>query len=71
MMTMFNPKNKSRNQLVKLLEVVYDTKHLYKSRSCFYAYCVNAVIKAHRTDTIVFFVWNMMKILMALLRQVL
>jgi hypothetical protein len=28
----------------------HDTKHLYKSRSCFYAYCVNAVIKAHRTD---------------------
>jgi len=73
-----NPKNKveAKNQVVKLLEMVRDTKHLYKSKEIVFALTgkVNAMIKAHKTDIQPFFgngsdfeerYW------MALLRQVL
>jgi ATP-dependent DNA helicase RecQ len=62
--------------VVNLLEIVRDTKHLYKSKEVVYTLTgkINAMIKAHRTDTQSFFgsgsdfeerYW------MALLRQVL
>ena len=73
-----NPKSKieAKDQVVKLLEVVRDTKHLYKSKEVIYTLIgrTNAVINAHKTDTQPFFgsgkefeerYW------MALLRQVL
>ena len=73
-----NPKSKieAQDQVVKLLEVVRDTKHLYKSKEVIYTLIgrTNAVINAHKTDTQPFFgsgkefeerYW------MALLRQVL
>jgi ATP-dependent DNA helicase RecQ len=73
-----NPKNKieAKDQVVKLLEIVRDTKHLYKSKEVVYTLTgkVNAMIKAHKTDSQSFFgsgaefeerYW------MALLRQVL
>ncbi len=54
-----NPKTKieAKNQVVKLLEVVRDTKHLYKSKEIIYTLIgrVNAVINAHKTDTQPFF----------------
>ena len=54
-----NPKSKieAKNQVVKLLEVVRDTKHLYKSKEIIYTLIgrVNAVINAHKTDTQPFF----------------
>jgi ATP-dependent DNA helicase RecQ len=54
-----NPKTKveAKNQVVKLLEVVRDTKHLYKSKEIIYTLIgrVNAVINAHRTDAQPFF----------------
>ena len=54
-----NPKTKveAQNQVVKLLEVVRDTKHLYKSKEIIYTLIgrVNAVINAHRTDAQPFF----------------
>jgi ATP-dependent DNA helicase RecQ len=50
-----NPKTKieARDQVVKLLQTVRDTKHLYKSKEIIYTLTgrVNATIKAHRTDT--------------------
>jgi ATP-dependent DNA helicase RecQ len=50
-----NPKSKveAQDQVVKLLEVVRDTKHLYKSKEVIYTLIgrVNAVINAHKTDT--------------------
>jgi ATP-dependent DNA helicase RecQ len=73
-----NPKVKieAQNQVVKLLEVVRDTKHLYKSKEIVFTLIgrVNAVIKAHRTDVQVFFGTGVAfdeKYWMALLRQVL
>lgn len=73
-----NPKTKSEaiDQVVKLLEVVRDTKHLYKSKEVVFTLIgrVNAVIKAHRTDTQSFFGCGSEhdeKYWMALLRQVL
>ena len=54
-----NPKTKveAKDQVVKLLEVVRDTKHLYKSKEIVYTLIgrVNAMIKAYRTDTQPFF----------------
>jgi ATP-dependent DNA helicase RecQ len=54
-----NPKTKveAKNQVVKLLEVVRDTKHLYKSKEIIYTLIgrVNAVINAHKTDSQPFF----------------
>jgi ATP-dependent DNA helicase RecQ len=73
-----NPKTKveAKDQVVKLLEVVRDTKHLYKSKEVVFTLIgrVNAVIKAHRTDTQSFFGCGSdhdEKYWMALLRQVL
>lgn len=54
-----NPKSKveAQDQVVKLLEVVRDTKHLYKSKEVIYTLIgrVNAVINAHKTDAQQFF----------------
>jgi ATP-dependent DNA helicase RecQ len=54
-----NPKTKveAKDQVVKLLKVVRDTKHLYKSKEVIFTLIgkVNAVIKAHRTDSQAFF----------------
>lgn len=73
-----NPKVKieAQDQVVKLLEVVRDTKHLYKSKEIVFTLIgrVNAVIKAHRTDSQSFFGSGAAfdeKYWMALLRQVL
>ncbi len=73
-----NPKNKveAKKQVIKLLEVVRDTKHLYKSKEVVFTLIgrVNAVIKAHRTDSQSFFgsgADHDEKYWMALLRQVL
>ena len=73
-----NPKSKieAQKQVVKLLEVVRDTKHLYKSKEVIYTLIgrVNAMIKAHRTDTQDFFGIGAAyeeRYWMALLRQVL
>jgi ATP-dependent DNA helicase RecQ len=73
-----NPKVKveSIDQVVKLLEVVRDTKHIYKSKEVVFTLIgrVNAVIKAHRTDSQTFFGTGSdhdEKYWMALLRQVL
>jgi len=73
-----NPKVKveAKDQVVKLLEVVRDTKHIYKSKEVVFTLIgrVNAVIKAHRTDSQLFFGSGANydeKYWMALLRQVL
>jgi ATP-dependent DNA helicase RecQ len=73
-----NPKVKveAKDQVVKLLEVVRDTKHIYKSKEVVFTLIgrVNAVIKAHRTDSQTFFGTGSdhdEKYWMALLRQVL
>jgi ATP-dependent DNA helicase RecQ len=54
-----NPKSKkeAKEEVVKLLKVVRDTKHLYKSKEIVYTLVgkVNATIKAHRTDAQTFF----------------
>ncbi|HEX9979460.1 MAG TPA: DNA helicase RecQ [Flavobacterium sp.] len=54
-----NPKSKveAKMQVKKLLEVVRDTKYLYKAKEIIFTLTgkVNAVIKAHRTDTQPFF----------------
>ncbi|MBZ4036600.1 DNA helicase RecQ [Flavobacterium sp. 17A] len=73
-----NPKNKieAKDQVVKLLEIVRDTKHIYKSKEIVFTLIgrINAVIKAHKTDTQPFFGSGSdhdEKYWMALLRQVL
>jgi len=73
-----NPKVKieAKDEVVKLLEVVRDTKHIYKSKEVVFTLIgrVNAVIKAHRTDVQSFFGSGSShdeKYWMALLRQVL
>ena len=73
-----NPKVKveAQKQVVKLLEVVRDTKHIYKSKELVFTLIgrVNAMIKAHRTDEQAFFgsgANHDEKYWMALLRQVL
>ncbi|WP_310559775.1 ATP-dependent DNA helicase RecQ [Flavobacterium sp.] len=73
-----NPKVKveAQKQVVKLLEVVRDTKHIYKSKEVVFTLIgrVNAMIKAHRTDVQSFFgsgTNHDEKYWMALLRQVL
>jgi len=73
-----NPKTKveAKNQVAKLLEIVRDTKHLYKSKEIVFTLIgrVNAVIKAHKTDSQPFFGSGSdydEKYWMALLRQVL
>ena len=73
-----NPKVKveAKDEAVKLLEVVRDTKHIYKSKEIVFTLIgrVNAVIKAHKTDVQSFFgsgAKHDEKYWMALLRQVL
>ncbi|GAA6764433.1 DNA helicase RecQ [Flavobacterium sp. CGRL1] len=73
-----NPKNKieAKEQVVKLLEIVRDTKHIYKSKEIVFTLIgrINAVIKAHKTDTQSYFGSGSdhdEKYWMALLRQVL
>lgn len=73
-----NPKTKveAKDQAVKLLEIVRDTKHIYKSKEIVFTLIgrINAVIKAHKTDTQSFFGSGSdhdEKFWMALLRQVL
>ncbi|TPG40147.1 DNA helicase RecQ [Flavobacterium pectinovorum] len=73
-----NPKTRieAQEQVVKLLEIVRDTKHIYKSKEIVFTLIgrVNAVIKAHKTDTQSFFGSGSdhdEKYWMALLRQVL
>ena len=75
---MRNPKTKveAKNQVLKLLEVVRDTKHLYKSKEIIYTLIgrVNATIKAHKTDAQGFFGTGKdfeERYWMALIRQVL
>ena len=73
-----NPKAKAeaQDQVKKLLEVVRDTKHLYKSKEIVFTLIgrVNATIKAYRTDTQKFFGCGSdhdERYWMALIRQVL
>ncbi|KAF2081203.1 DNA helicase RecQ [Flavobacterium sharifuzzamanii] len=73
-----NPKHKveAKEQVVKLLEIVRDTKHIYKSKEIVFTLIgrINAVIKAHKTDTQPYFGVGSdhdEKYWMALLRQVL
>lgn len=73
-----NPKSKTeaQAQVKMLLEVVRDTKHLYKSKEIVFTLIgrVNAIIKAHRTDTQPFFGCGKAfdeRYWMALIRQVL
>jgi len=73
-----NPKTRieAQEQVVKLLEIVRDTKHIYKSKEIVFTLIgrINAVIKAHKTDTQSFFgsgADHDEKYWMALLRQVL
>jgi ATP-dependent DNA helicase RecQ len=73
-----NPKTKveAQDQVKLLLEVVRDTKHLYKSKEIVYTLIgrVNAMIKAHRTDSQAFFGKGSKfeeRYWMALIRQVL
>ena len=73
-----NPKKKveAKDQVVQLLKIVRDTKHLYKSKEIIYTLTgkVNATIKAHKTDTQKFFGSGAgfeEKYWMALIRQVL
>ena len=51
------PKKEAKDEVVKLLQVVRDTKHLYKAKEIIFTLTgkVNAVIKAHRTDAQQFF----------------
>jgi ATP-dependent DNA helicase RecQ len=52
---MRNPKVQveAKDQVVKLIEVIRDTKHIYKSKEIVYTLMgkMNAMIKAHKTDT--------------------
>ncbi|KAF2325976.1 MAG: DNA helicase RecQ [Flavobacterium nitrogenifigens] len=73
-----NPKHKveAKEQVVKLLEIVRDTKHIYKSKEIVFTLIgrINAVIKAHKTDAQPYFGSGSdhdEKYWMALLRQVL
>jgi ATP-dependent DNA helicase RecQ len=73
-----NPKTKveAKDEVLKLLEVVKKTKHIYKSKEIIFTLIgrVNAVINAHKTDSQSFFGSGSKqdeKYWMALLRQVL
>jgi ATP-dependent DNA helicase RecQ len=73
-----NPKTKveAKDEVLKLLEVVKKTKHIYKSKEIVFTLIgrVNAVINAHKTDSQSFFGSGSdhdEKFWMALLRQVL
>ena len=51
------PQIEAMDQVVKLVEVIRDTKHIYKSKEIVYTLMgkINAMIKAHRTDSQKFF----------------
>ena len=51
------PQVEAKDQVVKLLQVIRDTKHIYKSKEIVYTLMgkINAMIKAHKTDTQKFF----------------
>ena len=51
------PQKEAQDEVVKLLQVVRDTKHLYKAKEIIFTLTgkLNAVIKAHRTDAQQFF----------------
>jgi ATP-dependent DNA helicase RecQ len=51
------PQVEAKDQVVKLIEVVRDTKHIYKSKEIVFTLMgkINAMIKAHRTDAQKFF----------------
>lgn len=73
-----NPKTKveAQNEVIQVLKVVRDTKNLYKSKEIIFSLIgrVNAVIKAHKTDSQSFFGSGSSKdekYWMALIRQVL
>jgi ATP-dependent DNA helicase RecQ len=73
-----NPKTKveAKDEVLKLLEVVKKTKHIYKSKEIIFTLIgrVNAIINAHKTDSQPFFgsgIGHDEKYWMALLRQVL
>ncbi|HRB71406.1 DNA helicase RecQ [Flavobacterium sp. WV_118_3] len=73
-----NPKKKieAQDQVVTLLEIVRDTKQLYKSKEIIFTLIgkINAIIKAHKTDAQLFFGKGKdfeEKYWMALIRQVL
>lgn len=70
------PKVEAERQVVTLLKTVRDTKHLYKAKEIIFTLTgkVNAMIKAHKTDTQQFFGAGKdfeEKYWMALIRQVL
>jgi ATP-dependent DNA helicase RecQ len=69
-------KTEAKDNVVKVLQVVRDTKHLYKSKEIVFTLMgkINAVIKAHRTDSQPFFGCGKdqdERYWMALIRQVL
>lgn len=75
---MRNPRKKVEaiNEVVQLLKVVRDTRHLYKSKEIVFTLLgkTNAMIKAHKTDTQAFFGCGAKqeeRFWMALIRQVL
>ncbi|WP_395077818.1 DNA helicase RecQ [Flavobacterium sp.] len=47
------PQVEAKEEVLKLVEVIRDTKHIYKSKEIVYTLMgkINAMIKAHRTDT--------------------
>ena len=47
------PQVEAKDEVLKLVEVIRDTKHIYKSKEIVYTLMgkINAMIKAHRTDT--------------------
>jgi ATP-dependent DNA helicase RecQ len=51
------PQVEAKDQVVKLIEVIRDTKHIYKSKEIVFTLMgkINAMIKAHRTDAQPFF----------------
>ncbi|HLA56232.1 MAG TPA: DNA helicase RecQ [Flavobacterium sp.] len=70
------PKSEAKDQVLTLLKTVRDTKHLYKSKEIIFTLIgkINAVIKAHRTDSQQYFGGGSEfeeRYWMALIRQVL
>ncbi|RXR17733.1 DNA helicase RecQ [Flavobacterium amnicola] len=51
------PQVEAKEQVVKLIKVIRETKHIYKSKEIVYTLMgkINAMIKAHKTDTQPFF----------------
>ena len=47
------PQVEAKDEVLKLIEVIRDTKHIYKSKEIVYTLMgkINAMIKAHKTDT--------------------